>query len=366
MMAGGLQPWLRSLAVLTLAAGLDATPLHRRAGVVPSLSGDAAIMGPVGNSTYPRANFLSDGSIIGAFTAFDDNPSTGARESTITLARSADSGTSWTTIGTAARGPTATTDIDNPYVLQLPSGRLLVAYRNHDRVSADAWSYYRLTVSYSDSNGVDWEYLSTPAQDSDAVTGDWEPFLRMADDGTTLQLYYSRENSDADQDSLLRTSSDGGVTWSDPTTIGGAELTTARDGMLGVAKTAAGDLIAVFETETGGGSFHIEAVTSKDDGATWEDRRVVYQPDDSAKGAAAPQVANVGGTLVVSFQTNEDGGDYAGKLVTSGDDGQTWDNKITFMPALGQWAGLLALDDSSFLAMAANDGTAKAQKVVLS
>ncbi|KAK7722882.1 hypothetical protein SLS57_004735 [Botryosphaeria dothidea] len=357
--------WLAGLAILLLATALNATPLHRRAGVVPSLSGDLHVMGPVGNSTYPRANFLADGSIIGTYTAFDDN-SSGARESIITLARSTDSGATWTEIGTAARGPTATTDIDNPYVLQLPSGRVLVAFRNHDHLTDGVtYTYFRITVCYSDDDGASWSYLSTPAEDSGTVTGDWEPLLRIADDGETLQLFYSRENNDDDQDSLLRTSTTGGETWSDATTISGAELSNSRDGMLGVAETSTGDLIAVFETEKGGSTFHIEAVTSEDGGATWIDRRVVYQTEDTSLNAAAPQVINVGGTLVVSFQTNEDG-DTAVKLVTSGDDGQTWDNKITAMPAVSQWAGLLTLDDSSFLVMAGNDGTAKAQKVILS
>ncbi|OJD40624.1 glycoside hydrolase family 93 protein [Diplodia corticola] len=347
--------WLTGLCALLAATSTTVvaspTSLHRRAGLTPSLSGALNPMS-TGSSTYPRANFLSSGAILGAFTAF---PS-GTGESVITLASSPDSGVTWNPLGTAASGPTNTTDIDNPFPIELPGGRLLVAFRNHDQELDQTYTYFRITVCYSDDGGASWAYLSTPASDPGAVNGNWEPFMRL--DGDTLQLYYSRETSAADQDSLVRTSTDGGATWSSATTFTGAELTNARDGMLGVAEFDGG-LIAVFETETGGGKFHIGAVTY--DGTSWGDRRVVYESDGF--NAQAPQVANVGGTLVVSFQTDEDG-DYVVKVVTSAD-GTEWADKTTVMEATSQWAGLLTLDDSSFLVMAGNNGVASAQKVVL-
>ncbi|KZV68456.1 glycoside hydrolase family 93 protein [Peniophora sp. CONT] len=347
--------------VFLLFAGLAvaaAAPesLHRRAGLTPSLSGGVHAL-TSSSSTYPRANLLSDGSIIGTFTGFASD------DSIITLVHSTDGGSTWTTLGTAAQGPTATTDIDNPFVLQLPSGRLLVAFRNHDQATDGTYTFFRITICYSDDGGATWAFLSTPASDPGPTNGNWEPFLRIAEDGQTLQLYYSRENNSGDQDSLMRTSTDGGATWSSATVFTGAELSNARDGMLGVAKTnTAGGLIAVFETETGGGLFHIGAVSSSDDGKTWTDRRVVYQ--SSGHNAQAPQVVNVGGTLVVSFQTDEDGA-YVVKVVTSSD-GQTWGSKTTVLGATSEWAGLLTLDSTSFLALAGDNGKASAQKVVLS
>ncbi|KAF9631966.1 Neuraminidase [Lasiodiplodia theobromae] len=357
MGAQNLQAWLTGLfAILSTVALVDASPtLHRRAGLTPSLTGALNAMS-TGSSTYPRANTLSNGNILGTYTAFADG------DSIITLAESSNSGETWTTLGTADRGPTNTTDIDNPFAIELPSGRLLVAFRNHDQELDETYTYYRITVCYSDDGGASWAYLSTPAQEPGPVTGVWEPFMRLAADGQTLQLYYSRLNNDNDQDSILRTSADGGATWSDPTSFTGTELSDSRDGMLGVAETDAdGGLIAVFETETGGGRFHIEAVSSPDDGETWTDRRIVYQSEGF--NAQAPQVINVGGTLVVSFQTDEDG-DYVVKVVTSAN-GQDWADKTTVMDATSQWAGLYTLDDSSFLALAGHNGVASAQKVVL-
>ena len=346
---------------------MDQSPIHHsrgfrvphstirpRAGVIPSLDGPQNIMG---SGTYPRANFLRDGSIVGAYTAF------GSGDNIITLAHSTDGGASWTQIGVADQGPTATTDKDNPYPIQLPSGRVLVAFRNHDRQDG-TYTFFRITICASDDNGQTWEYLSTPTQDPGSVNGNWEPFMRIAGDGT-LQLYYSRENSVVDQDSLMRTSNDGGATWSSATVISGAELSNARDGMLGVTSVSGSNLVAVFETETGGGTFHVSSVTSSDDGKTWGNRQVVYAPSNAGTNAQAPQVINVGGTLVASFMSDEDSpGNPAAKVVTSGDGGATWGNKLTFSDAVSHWPGLLTLDGSSFLGMA-DYGGAKARKVIL-
>lgn len=343
------------LSITTSTAAMPASKREAETGVVPSLTGSANVMG---SGTYPRANYLSDGSIIGAYTAATTT------EHTLTVVHSTDNGVTWTEVGTVASGPTATTNIDNPYPLQLPSGRILLAFRNHS-LENGVYTYFRITICYSDDNGATWTYLSTPASDPGPTLGNWEPLLRMAEDGTTLQLYYSRQNSDIDQDSLMRTSTDGGATWTSATVISGADTTDARDGMLGVIPVSGSNLIAVFESETNGGKFSVNSITSSDDGATWGNRQVVYAP--SGFNAQAPQVTNVGGTLVVSFQTDEDGGSgEAIKILTSSDGGSTWGNKLTTFPATSNWAGLLALSDgTTFLSMADHSGS-KAQEVTLS
>ena len=157
-------------------------------------------------------------------TAFQDG------DNVLEIVMSTDHGTSWQAIGEVTRGPSNANDIDNPYVLQLPSGRVLCAYRNHSKdPNTGAYQYFRITVSYSDDLGKTWKYLSTPSSDPGPVNGNWEPFLRNAKDGS-LQLYYSRENSASDQDTLERLSTDGGQTWTGPQTISGAGI-TSRDGM---------------------------------------------------------------------------------------------------------------------------------------
>lgn len=53
------------------------------------------------------------------------------------------------------------------------------------------------------------------------------------------------------------------------------------------------------------------------------------------------------------------------KMVTSGDGGQTWDNKIDVFEPEALWPGMVTLDDRSLLYMADKSG-AKSQKIVLS
>lgn len=324
-----------------------------------------------GAGTYPRANSLTDpslpkGSIIGAYTGFSGG------DNVLKTVLSTDGGKSWQALGEITRAPSNANDIDNPYVLQLPSGKLLCAFRNHSKnPGTGAYTYFRITVASSDDYGKTWNYLSQPASDPGPVNGIWEPFLRNAQDGS-LQIYYSRENSAADQDTMERYSTDGGQTWTAAQTISGAGL-TSRDGMTGVATVSGSKLIAVFES-TSSGTFIVQTITSDDDGKAWGNRNTIYTPDSPNTSAGAPQIINSGGTLAVSFVTDEDSSlstpsdgytsNAAAKLITSGDGGVTWGNKITVGQELSVWPGLYALDETNFLMMFDNGG-AKAQKISL-
>lgn len=68
--------------------------------------------------------------------------------------QSTNGGGSWQYLGEVFRGELATHDINNAFPLQLPGGRILYAYRNHDRAGADwHYTYFRISVSYSDDGG---------------------------------------------------------------------------------------------------------------------------------------------------------------------------------------------------------------------
>ncbi|KAI9811168.1 MAG: hypothetical protein M1827_005619 [Pycnora praestabilis] len=355
------------LLAITIIATSTATPtpvspsLFERGGITQTLSGAEVTIAP---GTYPRANRLADGSIIGSYTKFFNN------DIIVTTIRSTDSGNTWQALGDVAQGPSDAHDIDNSYPLQLPSGRILVVYRNHskDPVSS-AYTFFRITISYSDDGGKTWAWLADPSSDPGPVNGNWEPILRNADCGC-LQLYYSRENSAQDQDTLERESSDGGATWSTANTISGTDI-TSRDGMTGVATVSGSTVIAVFECEQNG-LFVVDAITSTDDGVTWGDRRNVYTPTGTNNNAGSPQVINVGGTLVVSFMTDEDtqlhdwtSGANA-KTVTSGDGGQTWGDKTIVGQQQANWPGLFDMGDgTNFLALYDRNGV-KVQPVSLS
>jgi len=347
-------------ALLLLSLSATASPLSKRAGVTPSLPSSAVGFGPAG--TYPRATHLADGSLLGVYSSSDGD------DKVQNVVISYDNGATWSARGEITRG---VGDVGNPFVLQLSTGRILAAFRNHDlqNGSSGPYTFYRITICYSDDLGASWQYLSTPATLPGGTLGIWEPFLRLTTTNT-LQLYYSQELAANDQDNVMRTSTDGGVTWSDPITVSGGGL-VVRDGMTGVADMGGGNLIAIFET--GNGGFTVNSVTSPDDGATWGNRRPVYAPADATKNAGAPQIVNVGGTLVASFMTDEDGagGQWpsgaAIKIVTSIDGGATWGAKTTVFDIQSFWAGMLTISGSSLLVLAEHqpDG-AVAQAVVLS
>ncbi len=145
-------------------------------------------------------------------------------------------------------------------------------------------------------------------------------------------------------------------------------------GMTGVTTISGTNLMAVFESESDG-TFDVDSITSSDDGKTWANRKTVYTPDSPNTSAGAPQIVNVGGTLCVSFMTNEDSNlaapsngytsNTAAKLITSGDGGLTWSSKITVGPVLSAWPGLYALGKASLL-MLFDHGGAKSQTITLS
>ncbi|KAI9848418.1 MAG: hypothetical protein M1837_000213 [Sclerophora amabilis] len=361
-----MSTFLLILGFFWIVSLVSSAPPPSGSGNALVLSGDPAAIGP---GTYPRAIEASDGSLIGTLTVFEGDLRI------LTTVQSTDQGRTWKKLGEIARG---TNDIDNAVLLELPNGHLLSAFRNNDgdpstidaAVSSNGdqassssggytsnYSYFRITVCSSDDGGRSWTYLSEPASDPGPVTGLWEPFLRLARDGT-VQLYYAREVTLRNQEVLMRTSSDNGATWSGSSCVSGTDKPFARDGMPGVAEFRSGDkncLITVFER--GQRSFTVDAVISADDGASWSSPQLVYKTSGlGRKNAAAPQVLNVDGTLYVSFATDEDSGtrDWPNlasvKLVQSqgfGDGCQIngWGNKVTVNGPSSYWAGVVGLKD---------------------
>ncbi|KAL8952573.1 MAG: hypothetical protein Q9222_001527 [Ikaeria aurantiellina] len=354
----------------SLAFPITVTPkVLPRAFTKATLTGSPAT---IGAGTYPRATRLHDGTILAVYTAFQSG------SNVLLTSASTNNGASFTPLGEITRGASNANDIDNAFLIQLPSpsNRILCAFRNHSKnPSNGAYTFFRITVTYSDDGGRSWKYLSQPASDPGPVNGNWEPFLRNAVDGS-LQLYYSRENNAQDQDTLQRISRDGGATWSSAVCVSGGG-STSRDGMTSVAMLSSDpkSLILVYETESTG-IFSLGAVFSSDDGKTWSGRRTIYNPSSPNTSAGAPQIVNVGGALAVSFMTNEDqrlsspSGSYtdhtAVKLIVSGDAGRTWGGKVTVGSPQSSWPGLLDLGGKGQFLYLMDRGGVKSQMITLS
>ncbi|KAI0095866.1 glycoside hydrolase family 93 protein [Daldinia grandis] len=251
--------------------------------------------------TYPRLARLADGGVLSA-SAYTTN---GLR--TIRIARSDDDAATFNEIGTVAQ---SSGDLDNAFLIQLSSGTILAAFRNHDKDANGRHTYFRITVCKSTDGGRTWAFLAHAAQqaaDSTGFNGLWEPFVRIGKDGA-IQLTYSGELSQSNQETFRTLSHDGGATWSTPVNLRLHSTDQQfRDGMQGIVPirdTNGQDaLVMVFEVKDGA-NFHLATVTSYDDGATWAKRNVIYRP--SEHNAGAPQIATIGKGLAVAFMTDED------------------------------------------------------------
>ncbi|KAF5388922.1 hypothetical protein D9757_005136 [Collybiopsis confluens] len=325
--------------------------LQRRANLVPSVnSATIHISGSSAGGPYPRTTPLSDGSYLACYTAISGGTKT------LTVTRSTDGAQSFSPRGTIAQ---STGDLDNCYLLQLANGDVVAAFRNHDLNSAGVYTEYRITTSISHDLGVSWVFLSQVEQrvatatnngvwnerfDSSDMTEPWtqEPFLRLSRANGALQVYYASENSAADQDILLKTSTNNGASWSSSITVAGGD-TTGRDGMSGCSISG----------NTDSPNLNIKSVISTNEGVSWGGRSQVYIATSAEVEAAAPQiVTKPDGGLVVSFYTNENNvASSAFKIVTSGT-GTTgsWGEETTVATAGNSaWPGLLALPNGSVL-----------------
>ncbi|VUC27918.1 unnamed protein product [Clonostachys rosea] len=296
---------------------------------------------------------LRDGALIAGYSSVENG------QAYIRSARSTDNGKSWTRLGVVTERVASETDLSNAFPLNV-NGRLLMAFRNHDKDASGKLTYYRLTVCESTDGGVSWNFLSQLDERTAATpkNGLWEPFLRIAKDGS-IQAYYSAENNDGDQDNIMRKSTDGGQNWSSTIPVTGSAV-TARDGMVGVAEIGNNQLMVVFESQLTG-HMGIYAMVSADDGMTWGSRRQIYAAT-SGNEAGAPQIIYVGSTIVVNFMSNEakpelpdvDGGQQ--KIITSTNNGESWSAAQVLSDLGSHWPGLHTIDSSHFLSLYSFNG----------
>ncbi|KAF8316545.1 hypothetical protein DL93DRAFT_2056274 [Clavulina sp. PMI_390] len=351
-----------------LAALVASTPLEPRSALTPTIASSVAL-NPAGGGTYPRLATVN-GYLLSAFTYFSGSTHI------LTVTKSTDNGNTWTSFGTIAEG---TGDLDNTFLIELANGDVVATFRNHDLNSSGDYTYYRITACISTDGGETWTYLSqVDERAASGVNGLWEPWSRLSSSGA-LQVYYSSENSASDQDILMRSSTDGGSTWSAAITVAGA-TTTGRDGMPSCTNFNDGStvLMCVFETTEGSsvaGTFTVKRVISTDDGSTWGEREQVYVPTGTDNNAGAPFVTTTtGGALVVSFMTDEDTSEHAWsvwnganmKIITSNSvDPEVWGQKTTVFGVQANWPSLHALTDGSVLGCVDYSG-AKCSRITFS
>lgn len=346
---------MKLINLISLIPVLDSTTSHPITLQRRDLAQDSSFNGRIGNGDYPRVTKLDDSTFLGTLG------------STNIQAFHSSDGSSWTPSGRVVSGDAKTQDISNGFPYERPDGTYIVAYRNHGQ-DGDPNKVWRITISQY--NGRQWTWLADPVvnKNNGVQNGNWEPFLRTAPDGKTIQLFYSHELNNNLQKNYMRTSSDNGKTWSDPITVCDPERDgegNRRDGMIGVAQYDDNQhLIAVFESLNGDDTY-IGSVESTDGGQTWGTRQHVLDPADGYK-VGAPQIVKVGSNFIVSFFCNRDQGnfDYSnleGRLIHRPTDGNSWDEgtMVTAAGASSPWNGLTAIDDSSFFYLSGDGSVSK-------
>ncbi|KAJ6460597.1 glycoside hydrolase family 93 protein [Mycena sanguinolenta] len=330
----------------------------RANGLVPTVDPTVYLVDG-GAGTYPRLASLADGSVLGTVTT-----SSGGVK-TLTVTRSTDGARTFTAWGTIAM---STGDLDNAFLKQLANGDIVATFRNHD-MSDSTYPFYRV------HNGM---HLARQRAATTIKNGLWEPWQRIAKSGA-LQVYYSSENSAADQDILqspsLETIFHSTNDYQENLCLTGA-TTMGRDGMPSCADfTASGvaRVICIFETTEGTAPrFTVKSVVSTNDGASFGERTPVYVPTGTVTNAGAPFIVQTsGGTLVAAFQTDEDtaqqiwpdGASF--KVLTSlSTDPQAWGQKTTVLPVQSLWGSLYSrVDGSSTVVACADNGGARCHEV---
>lgn len=84
---------------------------------------------------------------------------------------------------------------------------------------------------------------------------------------------------------------------------------------------------------------------------SWGNRQLIYAGNGTCV-AAAPQVTNCGGKLVVTFQTDEDGTEGGPTTVKMlmGLPG-AWGQNVIVGPETSCWAGIMSLNEANVLVM---------------
>ena len=186
---------------------------------------------------------------------------------------------------------------------------------------------------------------TTPVEVTNGVQTDgsrhpcWNPVLFQPKDGPLL-LFYKVGPSPSTWWGMLRTSADGGRTWSDARRL--------PDGILGPIKNkpvqlANGDILSPTSSEHAGWRVHFERST--DNGATWSKTDAVN--DGKAIGAIQPSILFPGGDRLLAIGRTQQKHVFQ---ISSADGGKTWgEMSLTPLPNPNSGTDAVTLRDGRHL-----------------
>jgi len=258
----------------------------------PVTWGTTITVEPNDNGAYMHLLHLQDGSWISAASA-----GYGSGNTYINVRRSTNDLRNWTLLTTVSESGR---DLDNPVLVQLPNGNVLLSVRsvvNGSSTRIEVWTATnvlqsnpftmnsQLVDSLENPNSTTCPYDTSPM-----FCGVWEPYLFIRSDGSIL-IFWTDEGLQQQGYSQViceKVSTDGGATWGTESVIVSMNNGTSRPGMPHLTLMENGKYFLSYELGDSAGHYPGYYKTSSD-GVTWS----------SGLGSALP--TSVGNPAVESF-----------------------------------------------------------------
>lgn len=355
----------------------------------PAMPLDANASRDIGDEEQPEIVTDGSGTWITVWDSRDTLDGAIGSESDILFARSTDGGATWTATEALSTDAAIDTGLDShPHIATDGAGNWVAVWTFKERVwrrtNDTGFSKFRtdgdILVARSSDGGATW---TTPvALNADAESDDRrDRIARIATDGhgNWVTVWQSDQRLGDGIDISIARSSDGGVTWTAPTTLNSNAAThSGLDSGPMIASDVAGTLVVAWTSDdplndTIGSDRDLLFTRSADGGVTWS---VAAPLNTNAEGDAGddkrPIVAadGAGNWLATWYSTDSLGGtidsDADVLVARSADDGKTWSAPVAIdssaandwkhdvgpvvaTDGLGNWVIASSSDDESSL-----------------